>query len=177
VESARGLGLRLEGLAREAGDPGARFHVVGHSMGGLVARYYLRFGGAEPAADARVTWAGARRAASVVLAATPNAGSIPALGAVLRGERVGFSHTTLASSVVSRMPSVYQLLPPSGTQPLVDPRGRPLGHDLHDPATWERFGWGPFTPAGGSPGRSRRSSSLPKARAFHDALARPPETP
>ena len=117
VESARGLALRLEGLAREMGDPAARFHVVGHSMGGLVARYYLRYGGAEPSEDAPVTWAGAPRVASLVLAATPNAGSIPALGAILSGERVGLSYTTLAASVVSRMPSCYQLLPPAGTRP------------------------------------------------------------
>ena len=81
VESARGLALRLEGLARAMEDPAARFHIVGHSMGGLVARYYLRYGSAELAADAPVTWAGARRIASVVLAATPNGGCIPALGA------------------------------------------------------------------------------------------------
>jgi hypothetical protein len=171
--------MRLEGLAREMGDPAARFHVLGHSMGGLVARYYLRYGGAEPAANAPVTWAGARRLASVVLAATPNAGSIHALGAVLAGERVGFSYTTLAASVVSRMPSIYQLLPPAGTEPLVDVRGRVLGHDLHDPATWERFGWGPSDPAS----EDRRSektfllAALQRARAFHAALACPPETP
>jgi pimeloyl-ACP methyl ester carboxylesterase len=179
VETARGLGLRLEGLAREVGNPGARFHVVGHSMGGLLARYYLRYGGAEPAANAPVTWAGARRLASVVLAATPNAGSIPALNAVLAGERVGFSYTTLAASVVSRMPSIYQLLPAPDTEPLVDTRGRILGHDLHDPATWERFGWGPFAP-GSDDRRAERTfllAALQRARAFHEALARPAEEP
>jgi hypothetical protein len=180
VESARGLALRLEGLAREMGDPGARFHIVGHSMGGLVARYYLRFGGAEPAGDAPVTWAGARRAASVLLAATPNAGSIPALGAVLTGERVGLSYTTLAASVVSRMPSIYQLLPPAGARPLVDPRGKPLETDLHDPATWQHFGWGPFAPASDdrlAPERAFLVAALSRARAFHAALARPAATP
>jgi hypothetical protein len=180
VETARGFGMRLEGLAREMGDPDARFHVVGHSMGGLVARYYLRFGGAEPVAGAPVTWAGARRLASVVLAATPNAGSIPALGAVLCGERVGFSYTTLACSVVSRMPSIYQLLPPAGTEPLVDASGKCLPHDLHDPATWERFGWGPFAPGSHErrgPEHSFLIEALRRARAFHDALARQPEEP
>jgi hypothetical protein len=180
VETARGLALRLEGLAREAGEPAARFHLLGHSMGGLVVRYYLRYGGAEPAADAPVTWAGARRVASVVLSATPNGGSVPALGAILSGERVGFSHTTLAASVVSRMPSIYQLLPAAGTRPLVDARGRRLDLDLHDPATWERFGWGPFAPAADDRHASERAfvvAALARARAFHSALARPPGRP
>jgi pimeloyl-ACP methyl ester carboxylesterase len=180
VESARGLALRLEGLAHEMGDPGARFHIVGHSMGGLVARYYLRYGSAEPTADAPVTWAGARRAASVVLAAAPNAGCIYALGAALKGEQVGLSYTTLAASVVSRMPSIYQLLPPAGTQALVDPHGKPLEEDLHDPATWERFGWGPFAPAADdrlAPERAFLVAALSRARAFHDSLARAPAVP
>ncbi len=37
VESARHLALRLEGLAKAAGDPDARFHLIGYSMGGLVS--------------------------------------------------------------------------------------------------------------------------------------------
>jgi pimeloyl-ACP methyl ester carboxylesterase len=177
VETARGLALRLEGLARATGN--ARFHLVGHSMGGLVVRYFLRYGGAEPEGQP-VTWKGAPRVASAVLTATPNAGSIPALGAILAGERVGLSHTTLAAAVVSRMPSIYQLLPPAGTRPLLDPRGRPLDDDLHAPATWERFGWGPFAPASddrAAPERAFVTAALDRARAFHAALARPAATP
>jgi len=178
VESARGLALRLEGLARAMGDPGARFHLVGHSMGGLVLRWYLRYGGAEPDEDVPVTWAGARRAASVLMTATPNSGSIPALRAILDGERVGLSHTTLAASVVSRMPSIYQLLPPPGTRPLVDPRGKPLELDLLDLSTWERFGWGPFNPKASDRSAAEKSflaAALARARAFHAGLAKPPE--
>jgi hypothetical protein len=178
VEAARGLALRLEGLAREIGDPGARFHLVGHSMGGLVVRWYLRYGGAEPGEKAPVTWAGARRTASVLLTATPNGGSIPALGAILDGERVGLSYTTLAASVVSRMPSIYQLLPPRGTRPLVDPKGRTLDLDLLDLATWERFGWGPFNPSTDERPAVERSflvAALGRARAFQAGLARAPD--
>jgi pimeloyl-ACP methyl ester carboxylesterase len=180
VESAQGLERRLEGLAREMGDPEARFHLVGHSMGGLVVRLYLRYGGTGASEGRPVAWAGARRVASVVLAATPNAGSLPALGAILNGERVGLSHTTLAAAVVRRMPSIYQLLPPAGTKPLVDARGRPLALDLHDPATWERFGWGPFAPASDdrlAPERAFVAAALRGAKALHAALARPPTTP
>jgi hypothetical protein len=180
VEAARGLALRLEGLAREMGEPLARFHLVGHSMGGLVVRYYLRYGGAEPAPDAKVSWAGARRVASLVLTATPSAGSIPSLRAIIGGERVGLSYTTLAASVVGRMPSIYQLLPPSGARPLVDARGRPLADDLHDAHTWERFGWGPFAPGARDRSAAERGflkAALERARAFHAALARRPEEP
>jgi hypothetical protein len=180
VESARGLALRLEGLAAEMGDPDARFHIVGHSMGGLVVRYYLRFGGGEPRPDEPVRWLGARRAASAVLVATPNGGGIASLGAILHGERVGFSYNTLAAPVVRRMPSVYQLLPPRGTGALVDSRGNVLPDDLQDPATWVRFGWGPFAPDAGDGAPAERAfvaAALERARAVHEALARPAPTP
>ncbi len=179
VESARLLALRLEGLAREMDDEGARFHLVGHSMGGLVVRYYLRFGGAEPRADAPVRWTGARRAASVVHVATPNAGSIPALQAIVGGERVGFSYTTLAASVIRHMPSVYQLLPPAGSGALVDARGATLPDEVQDAATWEKYGWGPFAPAeaGSEAEREFTRAALQRARAVHDALSRPAASP
>lgn len=112
VESARRLDEMLEALAEAEGDPDARFNVVGHSMGGLIARYYLRFGRAEPDANAPVTWAGARRIRTLILVATPNGGGIPALDAILHGNRVGLSSTTLAATVIATMPAIYQLLPP-----------------------------------------------------------------
>jgi hypothetical protein len=180
VESARCLGRRLESLAETMGDPDARFHLVGHSLGGLVVRYLLRYGGEEPGEGSRVTWAGARHMASVLLVATPSAGAVPALAALLKGERVGMSFTTLAPSVVSRMPSMYELLPPPGTRPLVDAAGDQLDHDLHDPATWERYGWGPFGPATDDRLAAERAfvkACLARARAFHAALARRPEGP
>jgi hypothetical protein len=179
VESAQHLALRLEGLAQAMGEREARFHLMGYSMGGLVIRYYLRFGGAAPQPDAPVTWAGARRIASLIQVASPNAGSLPSLAAILDGERVGFSHTTLAAAVVRRMPSVYQLLPPAGTGPLVDTKGHVLAEDIQDPATWQKYGWGPFATTKG-PGAAERafvSAALERARAFHAALTRPAKTP
>jgi pimeloyl-ACP methyl ester carboxylesterase len=189
VESARALGEALDLLAEAMGREDARFNVIGHSMGGLVARYYLRYGGAEPVEGAPVTWAGARRLASLALVATPSGGSIPALGAVLEGERVGLSYTTLAASVISSMPSIYALIPPAGTRALLDRRGETIEADLHDAATWKRFGWGPFADR-----RERRGTAgvekaddpevqrqfveaaLSRAGAFHRALAVPPQT-
>jgi hypothetical protein len=176
VESARSLGEQLEVAAH--GHPEARFHLLGHSMGGLVVRYFLRYGEAQPGGP--VTWSGAKRVASAVLVATPSGGALPALGAILQGSRVGMSYTTLAASVVARMPSIYQLLPAPGTRPLLDAHDCPLDAELMDPRTWERFGWHPFGPAVDDRLSSERAfvrAALARARAFHEALARSPEMP
>jgi len=187
VESARRLHETLESLAQARDEPDARFNVIGHSMGGLVARYYLRYGTAEPEEGAPITWAGARRIRNLILVAVPNGGAIHALEALIYGNRVGLSYTTLAASVIARMPSVYQLLPPAGAPALVDHKLDPLPADLHDMATWERFGWGPFAPAvvrrlTGANGDSQAhrpflEAALLRARAFHAALSRPADTP
>ncbi len=190
VDSARRLHDTLEEMADARGDRDAAFNVVGHSMGGLVARYYLRYGASPPRPGAPVTWAGARRIRNLVLVATPSGGSIPALDAILNGSRVGLSSTTLASTVVAGMPSIYQLLPPRGAAGLVDHRAQPLDDDLLDPSTWDRRGWGPYAkPSTRGAGRGRRAADDPaaqreilggllaRARAFHEALAREPETP
>lgn len=188
VESARRLHDVLEELAERRGDPGACFNLVGHSMGGLVARYYLRFGTAEPDEDAPVTWAGARRIRHLLLVAAPNAGAIPALDTLLNGTRVGFSTTTLSAPVVAGMPAIYQLLPPPGAGALMDARGESVDADLHDPETWRRHGWGPFAArrrtrdpetAALDPEAHRAfvSAALLRARAVHRALARRPQAP
>ena len=100
VGSASGLST----LASDA-DGDGRFNVVGHSMGGLVARYYLRYGAAEPTPDQPVTWAGARRIRNLILVAVPSGGSLPALEGLLFGNRVGLSYTTLAAPVMGRVRS------------------------------------------------------------------------
>jgi pimeloyl-ACP methyl ester carboxylesterase len=184
IETARRLHDTLEQLAEARGDPDARFNLIGHSMGGLVARYYLRYGTAEPGGP--VTWAGARRIANLVLVAVPNTGGIHALEAMLYGNRVGLSHTTLAAPVIARMPSVYQLMPPREAPALLDDKLEPLDVDLHDPATWDHYGWGPFAPArrnldladdaAHDKSRAFLEAALARSGAFHRALAREPET-
>jgi pimeloyl-ACP methyl ester carboxylesterase len=188
VECVRELDRTLEALAEARDDPDMRVNVVGHSMGGLIARYYLRYGTAEPADDAPVTWAGARRIQNLLLVATPNAGGIHALEVLLYGNKVGLSQATLAVPVIARMPSVYQLMPPRGAAGLVDHKLQPLDVDLHDIETWRRFQWGPFAPppvrrlAGFTEAEAEAyppflEAVLARASVLHRALARRPETP
>ncbi len=168
VASARHLSQRLESLAERCGDREARFDIVAHSMGGLVARYYLRYGEAEPRPDTPVTWAGARRLRQLLLVATPNEGSIDSLNAILNGSPVGFSYSTLSADVIAHTPSIFALLPPAGVAPLLDQHGLFLQADLFDAATWERFGWGPFGPEA-----TRRRVAAPSAYPVLPAGARP----
>jgi pimeloyl-ACP methyl ester carboxylesterase len=191
VESARRLGAVLDALAEARDEPAARFNVIGHSMGGLVARYYLRFGGAEPVDGAPITWAGARRIRNLVMVAAPNCGSVQSLDAILNGSRVGLSYTTLAASVIATMPAIYQLLPSSGAEALIDHNAKPLDMDLYDIETWERHGWDPLSPP--SPAARRQNApetdvepaarraflaaALARARDVHLALTRVPATP
>ena len=174
VEAARRLGHYLDALAEARGEPDSRFNIVGHSMGGLVARYYLRYGGAEP--GGHVTWAGARRIHQLILVATPNAGSVFSINAILNGNPVGMSNTTLSSKVIAHMPSIYELLPPLAASPLIDHRGDRLEIDLHDPATWREFGWGPWRPGEEGTGDEREfvAEALGRAREFHRAMALTP---
>jgi hypothetical protein len=154
-------------------------------MGGLVARYYLRYGGAAPVEGAPVTWAGARRIENLLVVAAPNGGTPWALDAILGGSSVGFSSTTLAPSVIASMPAPYQLVPPRAARPLIDAQGQPLDVDLHSPDTWERFGWGPWHPRGPlhpppddlDRARELLAQTLTRARVFQASLARTPEAP
>jgi hypothetical protein len=100
---------------------------------------------------------------------------------------VGLSYTTLAASVIARMPSVYQLIPPLGAQTVVDQDLHPLSIDLQDIETWKRYGWGPFAAKGAARLEGFTAAdlelypafleaALARSRAFHDALARVPRT-
>lgn len=177
IESARRLGRYLDDLATARREPDARFNLVGHSMGGLVARYYLRYGDAEPGGP--VTWAGARRISQLIQVATPNAGSIFSLQAALNGSPVGMSNTTLGARVIAHMPAMYQLIPPRAAMPFVDRKGDRLDIDPHSAETWKRFGWGPWKPRGEDDTDEERafvSALLSRAQAFHQAMALPPES-
>ena len=55
-----------------------KLDMMGHSMGGLVLRYYLRYGTQPLPEDGSLpplTWAGAKHARRVIIAGSPNSGS------------------------------------------------------------------------------------------------------
>jgi pimeloyl-ACP methyl ester carboxylesterase len=117
-----------------------RFDVVGHSMGGLVLRYFLRYGGQllpYDGAAPRTTWAGAAHVEKAIIVGTPNAGSLKMVDRLVRGIPGNALHPTYGPVLVGTFPSGYQLLPRCRHKPC-----GPDTDDLLDPEFWLGRDWG-----------------------------------
>lgn len=124
--------------------PNVKFDIVAHSMGGLVARYYLRYGTQDLPEDGSLpalTWEGARHIEHLVMIGPPNAGALDALLHLTSGIKPGTFFPTYQAAIVGSMPSAYQLLPRTRHRPVIDGNGRPVA-DLYDPRLWRRNQWG-----------------------------------
>ncbi len=124
-------------------NPNIKFDIVAHSMGGMVARYYLRYGNQPLADDGSLpvlTWEGARRVGRVFIVGTPNLGSTQAIKEMKEGLRLAPPMPKFPAAVVGTMPAAYQLFPRSEDMPLVyEDCSRP---DVLSPQTWQELGWG-----------------------------------
>ena len=143
AESAKLLGEAIERILEARGEREGRVDIVAHSLGGLIARYYVRYG-SEDVLDREAfapSYEGARHIKNLVLVGTPIAGTMDALESLLEGARI---LRRLPARAILTMPSAYQLLPHPDEPAVLDERGEPLDADIFDPATWERFGWSVF---------------------------------
>lgn len=125
-------------------DAPVRVDVVAHSMGGLVLRYYLRYGPAPLPEDGSLpdlNWAGAANVRKAILIGTPNAGSVRALDQLVRGVNLNPLFPNYRPAILGTMPSIYQLMPRTRHGVVVDTQtGKPV--DFYDVNTWQRYGWG-----------------------------------
>ncbi len=123
-----------------------RFDVIAHSMGGLLTRYYLRYGPQPLPVDGSLpdlTWEGARYIARVILVSPPNGGSAKAAINMIEGVRHGPGFPFYDALLNGTFPSGYQLFPRARHGAYVD--AKDPSHDagsLLDPEIWERHGWG-----------------------------------
>jgi pimeloyl-ACP methyl ester carboxylesterase len=162
--------LRKQGIPRIA--------LVAHSMGGLIAAYYLRYGTQQPA-QAIETWEGASRVNAVVLTGVPYRGSMTTFRNMQYGRRIGLNGMLLTAEAVSSFPGSYYLLPAPGSDVLLSRSLEKLEGFLYRPHYWKQYGWGLLRD-----GVSRSDSVFEKraayterwleqARRFFDLLHRP----
>jgi pimeloyl-ACP methyl ester carboxylesterase len=148
VLTARRLDALIEQIRRDYGDPQLKVNIIAHSMGGLVTRYYLRYGtvdALEGDGSFPINMEGAAKVGTVVLLGTPNLGSVRSLQSMILGADVALSR--VPPEVLATMPSVYELLPHPLNVWSVAPDGKDLDLDLFDTATWRRFQWSVYSPA------------------------------
>jgi pimeloyl-ACP methyl ester carboxylesterase len=153
VENARLLARKVDTLKAKLGRPDLKFNILAHSMGGLVARYYAMYGDRPldeadtPAPD----WAGGANISRLLLLGVPNHGSMDALRSLVEGYnfyggdvRRSRLFNKLDEDLIASLPSVYQLLPHSGTALYVNEELELAPLDLYDPETWRANGWGVY---------------------------------
>ena len=131
-------------------DLDVKFDIVAHSMGGLITRYYLRYGAADLPEDGslpELSWAGARNVANVVFIGPPNGGSVKTLTELVEGAKLAPLLPRYEAAILGTMPSVYQLLPRGRHGAVVDNVSGERIMDLYDPTLWEQMGWGLADPA------------------------------
>ncbi len=129
---------------REA--PDLQVDIIAHSAGGLVARYYARYGAVDVLDDETFipSHVGGEKINKAILIGTPNYGSINALQQAIEGSRVGIKK--LEPEILVTMPSLYQLLPHPERSWIVDTHGQRIDLDLFSVDTWKQMKWSIFAP-------------------------------
>ncbi|MFD2158526.1 lipase family alpha/beta hydrolase [Rubritalea tangerina] len=130
-----------------------KFDIVAHSMGGLIARYYLRYGGQSLPSDGslpQLNWAGARHVNQLIMVGTPNSGSVLAFEDLAKGKKFApgwaqklgvVSIPNYSTGVLGTYPSLYELMPRTRHRAYVDDQTDDIVN-VYDVGNWERYGWG-----------------------------------
>jgi pimeloyl-ACP methyl ester carboxylesterase len=201
AETARLLARKVDALKARLGRPDLKFNILAHSMGGLVARHYAMYGDkdTEKDPDAAPDWSGGANISRLLLLGVPNHGSMDALRSLVEGYNYyggdvkrSRLFNKLDAGLIASLPSVYQLLPHSGTEVYLTASLSYAPLDLYDTATWRTNGWGVYDRehrkrvtkryGEGAEERLRGEEAfldavLARAKRFHASLERPPTTP
>ena len=148
VKTAAELADFIDQIRVDYDNPQLKVDIVAHSMGGLITRYYIRYGKQDVVNDndfdQKVTMYGGERVRRVMLLGTPNLGSTKTLNRFINGVKIGLK--SIGTETLATMPSLYQLFPHPLNDWLITNKGKPLDRDLYDVEIWRRFQWSIFDP-------------------------------
>lgn len=159
-ESAKTLAARIDEVIAREGEK-VTISLVAHSMGGLVARYYLESG--------KYSGPGWKAVKNLITIATPHRGAALALPVVAGLEKRLFLSASQVKKLCDdpRYPGAYELLPQKGEAVAWDDSktAQIALIDIYDPNVADKLGL--------------NHTNLATAKAFHDILrngTRPPHT-
>lgn len=207
VEGASDLDYFIKRKIRQVGDVRrkvfntddageVKFDLIAHSMGGLVARYYLMYGDADLPEDGslpEVTWAGAKNVSRAVFIAPPNTGSVLSFENLVNGKTLGPFQPSYEPALLSTHVSIYEMFPRDRHR-RVRIKGSSEFVSLFDVDMWDRYGWGLLDPSQDAmlqilmpdepTAESRRARAkrhlakiLARAEQFQRAMDRPVDVP
>jgi pimeloyl-ACP methyl ester carboxylesterase len=145
VESAQLLADRIDNIVKKTGNK-KKFTLVSHSMGALIARYYLRYGREdvlEKGPNYRVRWVGSKHIKRAIHIAVPSLGSMPVFRILHKG--LDLTVVDYPPYILYTMPSIYQLLPHKQLKSFVDVGGNEIYIDIYDIESWKKYGWSIFS--------------------------------
>ncbi len=165
VHVARELDAFLAAIRADYGSDEQKVDLVAHGYGGLIVRYFLRYG-TEDVLDGRpleVTLAGARHARRVILLGVPNLGTLVALQMARDGLRIG--RKQVPAETLALMPSFPQVFPHPLAGAFITADGEPYSLDLFDIEVWRQNQWAIFDPQA----RAHKSATREGARWLRQA--------
>jgi pimeloyl-ACP methyl ester carboxylesterase len=136
----------IERIRADYGDPRLRVDMLAHSNGGLLARYYARYGTVDhlDTGDATPSYAGVAAIRHLLLVGTPNLGSMQPVLSHVRGEEMGLRK--VPAEIVATTSGAPQMMPHPAIPWLLDHNGNIIVRDVFDMETWREFGWSVFDP-------------------------------
>ena len=150
VEAAVQLKEFIDNIRRDLRLPDEKFTFLAISNGGLIARYYLRYGGKDVVSDRPVNepvtpdWAGLKDCQRLICLGTPNAGTVDALHLIHDGYSPNLLSRRYPPSTIFSFPAAFELLPEPGEPVFVGEGGESLDVDLWKPEAWETYGLSVF---------------------------------
>jgi hypothetical protein len=163
VRASAELLRKLQNLRRVREEPRLAVDLVCQSNAARIARYFIKYGGA----DLDAAEAGAPPPADVVvekliLVGTDNGGALGVLAELNRGRRyLPLLGRRIRPEALFAYASLYESLPVYREDLFFDTEGRTLEVDLFDPQSWERYDWGVY-----GPGVERRLAKKPDEELF-----------
>ncbi len=139
--------------------------IVAHSMGGLIATYYLRYGAQLPE-TAVENWRGQENIKSLVLLGTPFDGSVLIFSDFIRGAKALFNDALLDATATQSFGSSYQLLPHSTTN-ILNENLENKNESFFISEVWDKY----EVPYGVE--RAKRLQYLERARSFLTKINQP----
>lgn len=146
VEAAVQLREFIENIRRDMRVPDQKFTFLSVSNGGMIARYYLRYGGHDvvsghtPGDALNPTWEGLNDCDRLICMGTPHSGTIDALHLIHDGYAPNVLARRYPPSTIFSFPAAFELMPEPGEPVFVGEGGQSLNVDLWDPETWETYG-------------------------------------